>query len=507
MRFPRSSGLLLHVTSLPAPFGIGDFGAAAYRFVDFLAESGQSLWQVLPLGPTSSGNNHSPYVALSAFAGSPLLISLEALVEDRLLPSSALGEISTLPEGAADYDQASFQKFPMLRIASERFASLTAHPWSAAFAEFCDRQRWWLDDYALFMALREVFYEASWDSWEPELVRLEPSALRDWSARLTQDILFHKHLQFFFFVQWTRLKTYANQHGIKIIGDLPIYVGFDSAEVWSHPELFLLDPHTRAPLAVAGVPPDAFSETGQRWGNPLYRWRDQHGQVVEAVYDWWVRRFRSTLELTDILRIDHFRGFEAYWAVPITEETAINGQWIAGPGISLFAKVQDTLGDLPVIAEDLGVITPEVDALRLQFGLPGMKVLQFAFDGDATNPYLPHNYTDPHYVVYTGTHDNDTTLGWFHSSPPERQGAILRYLGRANSPELHWDMIRLAFSSVASMAIVPLQDTLGLGSEGRMNTPGEPQDNWRWRYQPGVLTSALSIRLAELTRTYGRDKG
>jgi 4-alpha-glucanotransferase len=314
-------------------------------------------------------------------------------------------------------------------------------------------------------------------------------------------------LQFFFFTQWTRLKTYANQRGVRIISDLPIYVGFDSAEVWSHPELFLLDSRTRTPLAVAGVPPDAFSATGQLWGNPLYRWQDEHEQPVKAVYDWWVRRFRSAQGITDILRVDHFRGFEAYWAVPVAEETAINGQWIPGPGASLFTKVQDALGDLPVIAEDLGVITPEVDALRLQFGFPGMKVLQFAFDGEATNPYLPHNYTDPRCVVYTGTHDNDTTLGWFRSSPPERQAAILHYLGRADSPELPWDMIRLAFSSVASMAIVPFQDILGLGSEGRMNTPGEPQGNWRWRYQAKALNSALSARLAELTRTYGRDKG
>ena len=507
MRFPRSSGVLLHFTSLPGQFGIGDFGTAAYRFVDFLAESRQSLWQILPLGPTSGGNHHSPYVALSAFAGSSLLISLETLVEDGLLPPSALAKVPTLPEGEADYDQALLHKLPMLRIASERFASLSGNSWSTAFAEFCRQQHWWLDDYALFMALREVFYEACWDSWEPELVRREPAALRDWSARLGPDILFHQHLQFFFFTQWTRLKTYANQRGIRIISDLPIYVGFDSAEVWSHPELFVLDPHTRTPLAVAGVPPDAFSETGQLWGNPLYRWRDEHEQPVKAVYDWWVRRFRSTLEMTDILRIDHFRGFEAYWAVPASEETAMNGRWIAGPGASLFTRVQDTLGDLPVIAEDLGLITPEVDALRLQFGFPGMKVLQFAFDGDATNPYLPHNYTDPRCVVYTGTHDNDTTRGWFESSPSERQAAILRYLGRADSAELPWDLMRLAFSSVASMAVIPLQDILGLDSTGRMNTPGEPHGNWRWRYQPGALHADLSAGLAELTHTYGRDKG
>jgi 4-alpha-glucanotransferase len=357
------------------------------------------------------------------------------------------------------------------------------------------------------MALREAFQETSWLSWDVDLIRRKPSALRHWSARLVADILFHKHVQFFFFTQWHKLKAYANQRGISIIGDLPIYVGFDSAEVWSHPELFLLDPHTREPLAIAGVPPDAFSETGQRWGNPLYRWQDEHDQPIEAVYDWWVQRFRSTLEMVDILRVDHFRGFEAYWAVPADEETAINGRWVPGPGARLFTKVQQALGDLPVIAEDLGIITPEVDALRLQFGFPGMKVLQFAFDGGANNPYLPHNYTDPQYVVYTGTHDNDTTLGWFQSLPPGQRAAVLRYLGRTDSAELHWDMLRLAFSSTAALAVVPLQDILGLGSEGRMNIPGQSQGNWRWRYHPGELNPNLGARLAELTHIYGRDKG
>ncbi|MBI3302724.1 MAG: 4-alpha-glucanotransferase, partial [Deltaproteobacteria bacterium] len=469
--------------------------------------SGQTLWQVLPLGPTSGGNAHSPYVALSAFAGNPLLISLDMLVEEGLLPAFALAMFPSLPEGVVDYAGASAQKLSVLRAVSERFASTPSASWRAAFAEFCDRQRWWLDDYALFMALREVFHGASWHTWEPDLMRRKPLALHDWSARLAQDTLFHKHLQFFFFTQWARLKAYANQRGIKIIGDLPIYVGFDSAEVWSRPELFVLDPHTRSPIAVAGVPPDLFSETGQRWGNPLYRWRDEHDQPVGAVYEWWVRRFRSTLEMADIVRIDHFRGFEAYWAVPAEEETAVNGEWIKGPGAGLFTAVQDTLGELPVIAEDLGVITPEVDALRLQFGFPGMKVLQFAFDRDARNSYLPHNYTDPYCVVYTGTHDNDTILGWFHSATPECRAAVLRYLGRAEGPELHWDMIRLAFSSVAVLAVVPLQDVLGLGSEGRMNTPGQEQGNWRWRYMPDALRPEAGARLAEIARTYGRDAG
>jgi len=506
MRLTRSSGILLHLTSLPGRFGIGDLGPEAYRFVDFLTDSQQTLWQILPLGPTSGGNEHSPYVALSAFAGNPLLISLETLVVEGLLSTAELAAVPVLPEGTADYDRARFHKLALLRTVSERFATAASGSWRTAFGEFCQRQYWWLNDYALFMALHEVFYEAAWDSWDPDLMQREPSALRDWSARLAEDILFHKHIQFFFFTQWNKLKSYANQRGITIIGDLPIYVGFDSAEVWSHPELFLLDPHTRSPLAVAGVPPDAFSKTGQRWGNPLYRWKDKHDQPVAEVSKWWVRRFRSTLELTDILRVDHFRGFEAYWMAPADEETAVNGRWVTGPGAELFTKVQHALGDLPVIAEDLGVITPEVDALRLQFGFPGMKVLQFAFDDNADNPYLPHNYTDTRCVVYTGTHDNDTTLGWFRASPPDRQGEILRYLGRTDSVELHWAMIRLAFSSIAAFAIIPLQDVLGLGSESRMNIPGQPKGNWHWRYTPGSLNSTVSTHLAELTHTYGRDR-
>jgi 4-alpha-glucanotransferase len=312
-------------------------------------------------------------------------------------------------------------------------------------------------------------------------------------------------LQLFFFTQWERLKAYANERGVKVIGDIPIYVGFDSAEVWAHPELFDLHPDTRTPRCVAGVPPDYFSETGQRWGNPLYRWRDEHGQLVRPIYDWWVQRFRAILELVDIVRIDHFRGFEAYWAVPAEEETAVKGQWLPGPGAALFSTIQAALGELPVIAEDLGVITPEVDALRLQFGFPGMKVLQFAFDSDARNSYLPHNYTDPQCVVYTGTHDNDTTLGWFQSASPEYQEHVLRYLGRVDGADLPWDMIRLAWSSVAAVAIAPLQDVLSLGNEGRMNLPGQPEGNWQWRYHPDALDPALSVRLAELTSLYGRD--
>ncbi|MCS6927611.1 MAG: 4-alpha-glucanotransferase [Candidatus Binatia bacterium] len=506
MHFPRSSGILLHLTSLPGHFGIGDLGASAYQFVDFLAAHRQSLWQVLPVGPTSEGTQHSPYVALSAFAGNPLLISLEALVEAGILPSSALASAPLLPQGAIDYEAVSRVKLPLLRLASEHFPVAAPAALRAAFAQFCDEQRWWLEDYALFMALREVFQETAWNTWEPDLVCRKPAALAHWRARLAKEILFYQHLQFFFFTQYARLKEYANHHGVWIFGDLPIYVAFDSVEVWSQPELFWLDPQTFDPVAVAGVPPDAFSAAGQRWGNPLYRWWDEHGSPIRPLYEWWVRRFGSTLRLVDLVRIDHFRGFEAYWAIPAHEETAVNGQWMKGPGAALFTAVQDTLGQLPLVAEDLGIITPEVDALRRQFGFPGMKVLQFAFDSDARNPYLPHNYTDPHYVVYTGTHDNDTTRGWFAAASPECQAAVLRYLGRTESTNLHWDFIRLALSSVATLAVIPLQDVLGLGSEGRMNVPGQEKGNWGWRYRPEWLTAEVGAQLAEMTRIYGRER-
>ena len=503
--FARSSGVLLPLTSLPGRSGVGDLGADAYRFVDFLVQGKQSLWQVLPLGPTSTGNFHSPYVALSAFAGNPLLLSLEALVEDGLLSESALSVVPTVSEDKADYDAANSEKMALLQTVAEKFPSTASAAWRAAFVDFCAQQRWWLDDYACFMAIRTTFADASWHTWEPELVRREPAAVRAWRERLSADIHFHKLLQFLFFTQWGRLKAYANARGVRIIGDIPIYVGFDSAEVWAHSEFFDLHPDTRTPSSVAGVPPDYFSETGQRWGNPLYRWRDEHGQIFQPVHDWWEQRFRATCELVDIVRVDHFRGFEAYWAIPEEEETAVKGQWLLGPGAALFSTIQAALGELPVIAEDLGIITPEVDALRLQFHFPGMKVLQFAFGGDARNLYLPHNYVDPRCVVYTGTHDNDTTLGWFQSASPECQEHVLRYLGRADGADLPWDMIRLAWSSVATFAIAPLQDVLSCGSEGRMNVPGQPEGNWQWRYRSSALDPALSARLAELTTLYGRD--
>lgn len=503
--FPRSSGILLHLSSLPGPFGIGDVGPEAYRFVDFLADHQQQFWQILPLGPTTGGSYHSPYDALSAFAGNPLFVSPELLVQDGLLPTAALNGMSALPEGTVNYPEAGARKLALFHLASERFTSAASAAQQVAFADFCKQHGWWLDDYARFMVLREALHEQVWFAWKPNLVRRDPATMARWDTTLAQELLFHKHLQFFFFTQWMRLKAYANQRGVKLVGDIPIYVGLDSAEVWSKPDLFVLDRQTYAPRFVAGVPPDYFSETGQRWGNPLYRWWDENKRPVEEVYAWWSQRFRAIFTLVDIVRIDHFRGFEAYWSVPAEEETAINGQWMSGPGAELFIRVQAEIDKLPVIAEDLGIITPEVDALRLQFGFPGMKVLQFAFGDDARNPYLPHNYTDPRCVVYTGTHDNDTLQGWFRMLSAQDQSAVLRYLGRTEATEVHWDLIRLALSSIASLAIIPLQDILGLGSEARMNTPAQRQGNWAWRFLPGALNMETGARLAKMTSIYGRD--
>jgi 4-alpha-glucanotransferase len=496
---------LLHLSSLPGPFGIGDAGPEAYRFVDFLAEHHQQFWQILPLGPITGGNYYSPYDALSAFAGNPLFISPALLVQDGLLPPAELNGMVALPEGMVNYPEAGARKLALFRRASERFTSAASLVQQAAFSDFCERHGWWLDDYARFMVLREALHEQVWFEWEPNLVHRDPATLARWDTTLAQEIRFHKHLQFFFFSQWRRLKTYANQRGVKLVGDIPIYVGLDSAEVWSKPDLFALDRQTSAPRFVAGVPPDYFSETGQRWGNPLYRWWDEGNRPVEEVYAWWSQRFRATFALVDIVRIDHFRGFEAYWSIPAAEETAINGQWVPGPGAKLFTRVQSEIGELPVIAEDLGIITPAVDALRLQFGFPGMKVLQFAFGGDARNPYLPHNYTDPRCAVYTGTHDNDTVRGWFHTISPQDQSAVLRYVGRTEPSEVHWDLIRLALSSIATLAIIPLQDILGLSSEARMNTPAQRQGNWLWRFLPGALSKETGTRLAEMTSLYGRE--
>ena len=493
----RKSGVLLHPTSLPSRWGIGDLGAAAYTFVDFLAAAGQQLWQVMPLGPTGYGD--SPYQGFSAFAGNPLLISLDQLLSDGLLEEADLADAPQFPDGHVDYGWVIPWKLGMLRRAFERFKQSAAADLRDEFAAFRTAQRTWLADYALFAALKEAHGGATWSSWEPPIARREPAAVGEAGSRLSHQVEFFSFLQWQFFRQWRALKAHANAQGIQIIGDIPIFVAYDSADVWANPEIFELA-DDGSPIAVAGVPPDYFSATGQLWGNPLYRW----GELARQGYRWWIERFRATLTLVDIARIDHFRGFAAYWEVPAGEETAINGKWVSGPGVALFDAVRAALGSLPIIAEDLGVITPDVEELRDGLGFPGMKVLQFAFGGDPADQYLPHNYPR-NCVVYSGTHDNDTTLGWWRALSRHEQTNVQLYLGR-DGGDIAWDFIRLALASVGDVAIVPMQDVFGLGSEGRMNTPGQAGGNWGWRYTPPMLTTDLADRLGTLTRVYGRAK-
>jgi 4-alpha-glucanotransferase len=497
MAFPRSSGVLLHPTSLPSRFGIGELGSEAYRFIDFLVESSQQLWQVLPLGPTGYGN--SPYASFSALAGNPLLISLEQLQEQGLLTEE---DFAALPEFAfdnVDFEQVIKTKIPLLQKAYENFKAKASQVQQKEFTVFCDIKAHWLDDYALFMAIREAHEGASWHTWERNISKSHPEVLEQWRQRLESEVLFHKYLQFEFFRQWSKLKQYANAGGIQIIGDIPIYVAHDSADVWAHPDIFCLDEETGEPSLMAGVPPDYFSETGQLWGNPVYKWE----KLQQDDFGWWVQRFEALLEYVDIIRIDHFRGFEAYWAVKQGETTAIHGEWIKAPGEEFFQVLNDKLGKLPIMAEDLGIITPEVDALRDRFEFPGMKILHFAFGGGPDNPYLPFIYSR-NCVVYTGTHDNNTTVGWFNQISEQEKGNVLRYLGAQSSEGIHWDLIRLALGSVANQAIIPVQDLLGLGGEAQMNFPSKAEGNWGWRYRPGALTEDLRDRLKSLTYTYGR---
>ena len=490
----REGGILLHLTSLPGLHGIGDLGSNALGFVDFLASAGQKLWQILPFTPLGHGN--SPYASPSAMAGNPLLISLELLAAEGLLTGEELAGGETFPVDRVDYGSVIAFKLDRLKRAHRRFKSDASAQQSSEFEAFCGRGASWLDEYALFMALKDAHNGDLWLRWEPELVKRQPEALDRARRELAESVDFHKFLQFQFARQWSALRVYANSHGVRIIGDIPIFVALDSADVWSHQELFYLDEHGR-PTVVAGVPPDYFSETGQRWGNPLYHWE----RMAQQGYQWWIDRFRTTLAQVDIVRIDHFRGFEAYWEIPAQNRTAEHGQWVKGPGEAFFRAVEGALGRLPVIAENLGLITPEVENLRLKLGYPGMVVLHFAFDGGAANPYLPHNY-EQRSVGYTGTHDNDTTVGWFSARTSEEQDHVRRYLGC--SGEISWDLIRLLSESVAEMAVVPLQDVLALGTGARMNMPGQADGNWTWRLSPGQLTPRHAERLRDLSGLYGR---
>ncbi|MGA3105636.1 MAG: 4-alpha-glucanotransferase [Terriglobales bacterium] len=508
MKFPRCSGILLHFTSLPGRFGIGDFGPCAYEFADFLHAAGQKLWQVLPLNPT--GYADSPYQCFSAFAGNPMLLSLERLRDQGLLHESDLARAPKFPDGSIDYGPVIEFKMSALRRAAENFFANASHSDRPAFDQFCANSRAWLDDYALFMACKDAHAGVMWTLWDPPIRQRTPQALGEWSAKLATEIRAYKFWQFQFFQQWEKLKSYCQQRNIRLMGDVPIYVAHDSADVWSHPELFYLDEMGR-PTVVSGVPPDYFSATGQLWGNPIYRW----DLLAANGYKWWIDRFRASLSLFDMVRLDHFRGFESYWEVPGAEKTAVNGRWVQGPGENFLSALQNAFGPLPIVAENLGVITPSVENLRHQFGLPGMSLLQFAFGNDPQGPsFRPHSYSRD-LAAYTGGHDNDTTIGWWNSSgagdstrSPEdvrKEHDFARaYLNFQDDSEINWVMIRAVLASVANVAVVPMQDVLGLGTEARMNLPGTVSENWKWRYRPGALTADLSTRLRTLVSLYDR---
>jgi 4-alpha-glucanotransferase len=491
----RTCGILLHPTSLPGRFGIGDLGESAYRFADWLAQGGQSIWQVLPLGPPGFGN--SPYQALSSMAGNPLLISLDRLADQGLIPHQDLRQVPEFNSGQVEFDKVIAYKLPLLRKAAEIFLTRASAEFQQDFEQFCHEKRSWLDSFARFSALLDVNGRNTWTEWQ---THTDPDL---------KEVRIHQFIQFEFWREWSALRRYCNERGIAILGDIPIFVAHNSADVWGNPHLFDLDPGGN-PRTIAGVPPDYFSATGQCWGNPLYRW----DAMAEHGYEWWIQRVRATLEQVDMVRLDHFRGFEKYYEIPGGSRTAVNGRWVDGPGDRFFARVREVFGRLPFIAEDLGMITPEVHALRDRLDLPGMRVLQFAFGNPSPDdPFKPYNFIR-NCVVYTGTHDNDTTLGWFHATPGEnstldavqmrKERELALHYVQSNGQEIHWDFIRVAVSSVADTAIYPMQDVLGLGSDARMNRPATAENNWTWRFREGDLRGEHSDRLQLFARTYGR---
>jgi len=495
MSFPRATGILLHPTSLPARGGIGDFGPAAYEFVDFLAAGKQSLWQVLPLGPLGFGN--SPYSSTSAFAGNPLLISLERLAERGWIDRALIADLPSDVD-PAEYASVFRRKMPLLAEAASTFARNMSGNGRTRYERFCRQNSEWLDDFVLFDSLRAHRKLVNWNEWPRELAHRDPAALEKVRKALAKDLTMRRVLQFAFAEQWQALRHYCAQKGVRVVGDLAIFVNYDSADVWTHPELFHLGENL-SPIVVSGVPPDFFSATGQRWGNPLYRW----DVMKERGYSWWVERLRAATRNYDYIRLDHFRGFEQFWEIAASEPTAINGRWVDGPKDDLFIKVREALGGLPFFAEDLGYITPEVYALRQRLDIPGMAVLQFGFGDTGAHIYLPQKYS-PSTVVYTGTHDNDTTVGWWATGATEHEKrSVEAYLGRPDDG-IHWSFIRAAQASVAGLSVIPLQDVIGLGSEARMNMPSEPGGNWRWRLKPGLLNEEIAAKLALLAEVSDR---
>lgn len=494
----RGSGILLHVTSLPSAFGIGDLGPAAYEFADFLADSKQKYWQILPLNPTDSISGHSPYHSFSAFAFNTLLISPDSMVEEGWLDRKEAEPLGGFSPGRIDFDRVVLYKREIFDLAFGRFEKAEE---TSDYRKFCEENASWLEDYALFMALKSCFDGKAWNEWPNEAGDRHVDALNTLKSELRKEIQRAKFLQFLFFKQWFRLKDYCHRKGIAIFGDIPIYVVHDSSDVWTHPEIFKLDANKR-PLVVAGVPPDYFSRTGQLWGNPIYRW----DVLTQTRYGWWIKRMEHNLKLFDLVRIDHFRGFVGYWEVPAEEETAIKGKWVGAPAMDFFDELTRKFPFLPIVAEDLGTITPDVMEVMDHFGFPGMKVLLFAFgEGDPDHPYLPHTY-EKNCLVYTGTHDNNTVKGWFvNEAKPEEKKRLFDYLGRCVTEEkASWEFIRMGAMSAADVSIVPLQDALNLGEEARMNRPGSEKGNWRWRFLSRQLTPVLSEKLAEITERSGR---
>jgi 4-alpha-glucanotransferase len=506
MNIKRSSGLLIHITSLPGNHGIGTMGKEAYEFVDLLREGGQKYWQILPLTPTSSLFGYSPYSPLSNFAGNYLAINLEMLQKEEWMRNYIMSDLPVEEyNDFVDFDRIASFKLPLLRSAAENFFKYAGKKARKDFEEFCKSAAYWLDNYALFIPIAEHYNNFNWLTWDEEIRLRKPEAMENYANALKEEVKFHKFVQYIFYKQWRALKDYANDKGIRIIGDVPIYVNFDSAEVWANPGVFQLTPGTFKAEKVSGVPPDYFSPTGQRWGNPLYKWWEDN-ELKKETLDWWEKRFEHVFAEYDIVRLDHFRGFESYWAIPAIEITAVNGKWEKGPGLEFFKHMKKALGDLPILAEDLGFITPEVDKLRERLKLPGMKVLQFAFDFNNKNPHLPNNYNSPNCVVYTGTHDNNTTNGWFYEQDTDERtrNYVMKYLRLNHRDEFHWEFISLALRSVAKLSIIPAQDVLGYAGKFRMNTPGKIQNNWLWKLTPGRLNHEVMQRLKKLCVMYNR---
>jgi 4-alpha-glucanotransferase len=496
MSFPRLTGVLLHPTSLPSRGGIGDFGPAAYEFLDFLASARQGLWQVLPLGPPANGN--SPYSSTSAFAGNPLLVSLERLAEHGWIDHSQLDGLLD-STGPIDYEQVHESKLPLLMDGARKFMESAPGTARSRFERFRAENEWWLEDFVLYDALRDRYGRQPWNAWPAELARRNIGALQTARAELTSEIDIRRVIQFFFYEQWRALRLYCAQKSIRVVGDIAIFVDCDSADVWANRELFRLNDDLQ-PEAVSGVPPDAYSATGQRWGNPLYDWNAMHAQG----YKWWVQRLRWATQTCDFIRLDHFRGFAQFWEIPASEPTAIHGRWVDGPRDELFNKLREELGGLPFFAEDLGYITPDVHELRERHQIPGTAVLQFGFSDPGAHMYLPHRLTSDR-VLYTGTHDNDTSLGWWKTGTSDHERrAVESYVGHSEDG-INWALIRAAQTSVASFSMVPLQDVLGLGSEARLNIPSVKTGNFRWRFQPGSLTRDLAERLASLVEVTDRQ--